>query len=258
MHAKLTAAFAKGRKNEVFLTNALRYLSKWRQMRLDAVLMQRTGGKVASGPFCGMAFVERGTHGSLAPKLLGTYEHELWPVIDAIISGGYQAVIDIGPAEGYYAVGLAMRMPQAQIYAFDSDVHARAVCSDVAKLNGVATRVTIGEMFLPSDFAKYSDRKTAVICDIEGNEEELLDLERAPALALIDVLVECHDAMRPGLSQRIAERFAATHDIEQIARSHTPPTMPATVVFEDDLDALLAIWEWRMGPTPWLWMRARR
>jgi hypothetical protein len=24
-----------------------------------------------------------------------------------------------------------------------------------------------------------------------------------------------------------------------------------------DLDRLLALWEWRSGPTPWLWMEAQ-
>jgi hypothetical protein len=150
-------------------------------------------------------------------------------------------------------------MPLAQVYAFDTDARARTVCGQVAKMNGVPERVVIGDTFFLSDFERFSkDGKTVVICDVEGYEDELLDLERAPALALIDVLVECHDAIRPGLSERIADRFAATHDIERIVRSSTPPATPAEITFEDDLDALLAIWEWRSGPTPWLWMRSRR
>jgi isocitrate dehydrogenase len=47
-----------------------------------------------------------------------------------------------------------------------------------------------------------------ILCDIEGAEDSLLDPVAAPALAHADILVEAHDGMRPGLSARLAERFA--------------------------------------------------
>jgi len=40
-------------------------------------------------------------------KLLGFYEQPLQPYIEQVIQTGYPTIINIGCAEGYYAVGLA-------------------------------------------------------------------------------------------------------------------------------------------------------
>src|SRR6478672_6897407 len=65
---------------------------------------------VQHGPFKGMKYPGVNSVGSaLIPKLLGSYERELHPLIDSICAGQYDQVVDIGCAEGYYAVGLAMR-----------------------------------------------------------------------------------------------------------------------------------------------------
>jgi hypothetical protein len=40
--------------------------------------------------------------------------------------------------EGYYAVGFALRMPDAIVYAFDIDPTAQHYCANLAKLNCVS------------------------------------------------------------------------------------------------------------------------
>jgi hypothetical protein len=65
---------------------------------------------VESGPFAGMKYLPGFCEGIL-PKLLGSYEQELWPALHSIASLPIQAVINIGCAEGYYAVGLARLLP---------------------------------------------------------------------------------------------------------------------------------------------------
>ena len=44
------------------------------------------------------------TEGALIPRLLGTYECELHPHLAALSAEGLDCVIDVGCAEGYYAV----------------------------------------------------------------------------------------------------------------------------------------------------------
>jgi len=53
------------------------------------------------------------------------------------------AVITVGCAEGYYAVGLARLFPQAAIFAFDTDPKAQLICRQTASLNQVDDRVTV-------------------------------------------------------------------------------------------------------------------
>lgn len=68
--------------------------------------------KVIKGPFEGMKYPSLRAAGSaLVPKLIGTYEIELTPYIMKIIEKNYSIILNIGSAEGYYAVGLALRSP---------------------------------------------------------------------------------------------------------------------------------------------------
>ena len=47
-------------------------------------------------------------------------------------------------AEGYYAVGLTVRMPAADVFAFDTDAEAQRMCRDMAERNGVSEHVHNG------------------------------------------------------------------------------------------------------------------
>ena len=93
---------------------------------------------------------------------------------------------------------------------------------------------------------------------IEGAEEELLDPDLAPALRKLDIIVESHECLRKGITQKLISRFEATHTIEIIEDngSRQLDNPPAWFKKLSHLDQLLATWEWRSGPTPWLVMSA--
>ena len=80
-------------------------------------------------------------------------------------------MIDVGCAEGYYAVGLARMMPGVTVHAFDSQAKARAACAELAARNGVADRIVIGERFEPDGFEAFKGRRCLVLVDIEGAED---------------------------------------------------------------------------------------
>ncbi|HKK84834.1 MAG TPA: hypothetical protein VJ942_04845 [Roseovarius sp.] len=236
------------------LENALRHLAKWRAHLLENTLLQTDGNAVQTGPFKGMRYATRATEGARIARILGCYEATLAPEIEEVIARAYPLVIDVGSAEGYYAVGLATRMPQTRILARDENPKAQESCAALAKANGVADRVEVGGLMDHADFDICKDQETLVICDIEGAEDALLDPAKAPGLLHADILVECHDCMIPGLSDRIAKRFAATHKITRFERATESHALPAWMDRLSDLDRAIALWEWRAGPTPWLWM----
>ncbi len=130
----------------------------------------------------------------------------------------------------------------------------------LAEKNGVAGRIQIGSLFSPQDFANYSGQRALVLCDIEGAEKDLLDPAVSPALAGMDLIVESHECLQPGITQTLIDRFQTTHQITVIAdngqRQLTNP--PGWFNNLAHLDQLLATWEWRSGPTPWLAMKAGR
>lgn len=236
------------------LAKALRYLAKWRSELIGNTIAARSGSVVLSGPFAGMNYPVRAAEGARAARLLGAYEASLAPVIETIVARGYDLVIDVGSAEGYYAVGLARRMPGARVLACDENPKAQDLCRTLAAANGVADRVILQGRLDHAGFDQCRGHRSLVICDIEGAEEALLDPGEAPGLLEADILVEAHDCLKPGLSAVLAARFAASHRVRRIDRRIDASGLPAWMESLGDLDRLLALWEWRIGPTPWLWM----
>lgn len=239
------------------LNRALRHLAKWRYQLLDTTITQRSGDIVMGGPFAGMVYGGAASEGARVARLLGVYEASLVPVIESIVARKVPVILDVGCAEGYYAVGLARRMPDTVVHAHDINPKARALASELAKANGVSDRVLIGGEVGHADFDLCLRQETVVICDIEGAEETLLDPVAAPGLVQADILVEVHDAFTPGLTDRLAERFAATHKVTRIGRKLDASTLPDWAEELGDLDRLLLLWEWRGGPTPWLWLESK-
>lgn len=241
------------------LNNALRLLAKWRSVLIQNTLLQQQGTTVMDGPLKGMDFLPQSAEGCHIAKLLGCYEQPLLPAIEAAIRANYPIILNIGCAEGYYAVGMARRMPGARVLAFDLNPKAQAVCAELAAKNGVAGRVTVGALFKPEDFAAFAGQKVLLVCDIEGGERDLLDPELAPALTGMDLIVESHECLIPGVTRLLIDRFSATHDITVVEDNgqRQLPNAPAWFNSLSHLDQLLAVWEWRSGPTPWLVMKAR-
>jgi precorrin-6B methylase 2 len=236
------------------MNQVLRQLARWRSAMIVNTFVQHHGRTILQGPFQGMSYVAAATEGALAPRLLGVYESELHPHILAFSRSGIDCVIDVGCAEGYYAVGLARLMPQATVYAYDTDPKAQAACAELAQVNGVSDRVRIGGEFAPDGFQAFADRRCLVIVDTEGAEDQILQPALSPALASMNIIVETHDLYRPGVLNRMLERFAPTHDILRLDQAHRTLPLPPWLLALGHLDQLLAIWEWRSGPTPWLVM----
>lgn len=236
------------------LEEMLRLLAKWRHQLIANTLIGRQGNSVQTGPFAGLRFIGQPSEGCSAPRLLGCYEHELHPHIQRLMAVDFETVLNIGCADGYYAVGLAMHMPKVRIFAHDINEIAQTSCREVAALNAVADRIEIGGLFQGTDFARFAGKKTWLIMDIEGGERELLDPLAYPALREMTVLVECHDCFISGITDEIARRFTPTHRVTRIDHALAAPQLPGWLQQLGHLDQLLATWEWRTGPTPWLVM----
>jgi hypothetical protein len=238
------------------LLSALRYLAKWRTTVVGNTLRGALDGTIAGGPFAGMRYPVAPAEGSYPARLLGAYEASLWPVIAQIVRARPDLIIDIGCAEGYYAVGLARALADSMIWARDESEAAQGLCRALATANGV-TNLRIGGLVTHAELAIAATERTVIICDIEGAEEALLDPVRCPALRHADILVEVHEGLHPGLSGRLTHRFAPTHQVMRIGRSLAPDLLPPVADGWSDLDRLIALWEWRTAPTPWLWMQVR-
>ncbi len=154
----------------------------------------------------------------MLPKVLGTYESELHPAIEEICRSRCDRIIDIGAAEGYYAVGMALRNPEAAMIGFEMSAPARHLLRRLARRNGVSDRIALrGACSIAAlDTALAGARQPAVICDCEGAEDVLLRPDRVKSLRHALLLVETHEGMVDGVTRRLRERFFLTHQIEVI------------------------------------------
>jgi len=173
---------------------------------------------VINGPFKKLRYPSAQSVGStLLPKLLGTYESELQPTLSRMLDNRYATVVDIGCAEGYYAIGAAMRLPNARVYAFDINPKARQLCAEMARLNCVSDRIHIeGSCTGESLRSIPLGERALIICDCEGYEGSLFTRQVAESLAKHDVIVETHDFIDIELSTKIRDAFAETHHVQSI------------------------------------------
>lgn len=176
------------------------------------------GLNVLRGPFRGMRYPQS----SLAsrdgiPILFATYELELHPIIEEVASKRYDRIIDIGCAEGYYAVGLAIRT-NAPVFAFDCEPRERSYLRQMARLNGVADRIHTRSWCDPRILQRLTcGRRCLVISDCEGYELKLFQGTVLSALKNCDLIIEIHEAV-PGTHARsiMLGRFSSSHNAKVI------------------------------------------
>ncbi len=211
-------------------------LLSWRSQRL-IMKNERTSGRlaasqhycaqrgsvVAKGPFKGMRYPRFTVEcRNLIPKLIGSYEDELSPWMEEIVARHYPTIVNVGSADGYYTVGLALRCAAARVIAFDTDPWARTATRALASENS-AGNVEVHKMCTPRWMREQLLTGSIALVDCEGFEAQLLDLQAAPNLVESDFLVELHEHVDPGIGERISGMFEATHDIRSMPSRAKPP-----------------------------------
>jgi hypothetical protein len=199
------------------LRRPLRALMMPRWQFAAFIVRHAAGHRAVAGPFRGMR-IELSPLSSrhLLGYILGSQELELRDAISRIVARGYRTILNVGAADGYYAVGLAMRSPQARVEAFEALPELHPLITRTSTANGVACRVSIGgtctRALLRARLAA-SETPVLVLMDIEGGEVELLDPLKTPELAHADILVETHDAFVANATATLIRRFRDTHDV---------------------------------------------
>ena len=226
-----------------------------------ALVARHSGRAVLSGPFEGMrypaAFVPRLLFSG--PYQVGSFELELQPAIERAIGGAPELIVNVGCAEGYYAVGLATRLPWAQTVAFELDPTLREAAAQLARLNGVDARLELRGLCTAGELTALASRAAAdtfVLMDCEGAEAELADPAAVPWLAGAQLLIELHPAIHPDIRERLERRFEPTHELEligsQVRRASTFDGVLRPIRGLRRIDRELLVAEFRDGPQDWL------
>jgi precorrin-6B methylase 2 len=217
---------------------------------------------VLTGPFLGMTYYNKIIWGPITPKWIGSYEDELHGVIESVIARKYDTIVDVGAAEGYYAVGLALKCRDSKVISYDIDPIARHRQKQLAGLNSI-TNLEVRKYCTHKELNSLIRGKCFILSDIEGFEVELLDAIKCPGLKNCDLLVEIHShGMKeiPEVLEMMIDRFSETHLITQFEVSardanHYRVSVPKLQDIPEKtiIDALN---EHRNPAQRWLWMES--
>lgn len=235
--------------------------STMRRARIRELVKAQTGLVVQAGPFAGMRLLDSRSwgDGDLTPKLLGTYEQELQPWLERFMEREYSAVVDIGCAEGYYAVGCARLFPRSRVYAFDADLHAIELTRKNAEANSVVDRLVLGGVCTPERLQQLAEEEEnlLVISDCEGYESELFNFATVRALAGSDILIECHDFLRRGCTEALTTAFAG-HGVELVLAGGRNLNVFPFLAHLNDAERWEAVCENRARQMHWLVYDSKR
>ena len=156
--------------------------------------------------------------------IVGSYEKEIQGALNYAIGCGPQRVIDIGSANGYYMVGLAIQLPEATVIGFEAQAEGHwEEAKKLADANGVTERVVQKGRCATDKLREHCLPESFVLCDCEGGELELLDPFRVPTLRSCFIICEVHDCILPGLTGRLVSRFKRTHEITIVSEEARNP-----------------------------------
>ena len=184
-----------------------------RARRYESKLRDAYGLPVIAGPFRGMRYPHdlRGVDHAL-DKLLGSYESEIQPAIERLLQE--DVFVDLGSADGYYAVGAALR--GCDVRAYDLAWNARRLARKIAHMNGVEIEQ---HRRARADFPDDA----AVLCDIEGAEADFFTPELCSRLTG-PVVIETHEHYRPGVTDMLADRFQRPSEVLKPVRRRAGDT----------------------------------
>jgi hypothetical protein len=231
-----------------------------RRKQILGYVYSQCNGAVKYGPFTGMKILPKYCwgDGDTGGKLLGIYETEIYEEIEQIIKTEPDLIINYGCAEGYYGIGMAIRLPKSRVVLFDITQQAL----DISKENAFANGVTNIEYSMECNH-EYLEKLLSsadnpfIMMDCEGAEDLVLDLDKIPSLRKTRIIVELHDCIIPGITERMIQKFEDSHDLDGIPQGtrdlHIEPLTNIS-----DLDKLIIYNENRPCTMTWAVMTPKK
>jgi predicted O-methyltransferase YrrM len=198
----------------------LRRIVNLHRRHLSEKLFKQYGGVVRYGPFSGMVLLgdPRWGPSDQGAMIFGMYEQEVLESL-ANAPAHFKTFVDIGAADGYYAVGLLKSGKVERTICFEADPEGRATIARLAAKNGVSDKVTIlgaasDHLVGMLDACKLNTSDTMFLIDIEGAEFKVLTKEAFASLKDSMVIVETHAHIYPDPQAEmdgLIKRASATH-----------------------------------------------
>ncbi|MBX9934900.1 MAG: hypothetical protein K2Y56_25905 [Methylobacterium sp.] len=225
--------------------------------RQAEAIYRDAGGRVQDGPFRGLHLSPTANWGhDMVAMLLGQYEREVVEALFARDLSSYGMFVDIGAANGFFAVGMA-RAAKLPVIAYERDAASQGVIKANADLNGVSLDIRGEATASVLDATLAGAGRALVLVDIEGAEIAVLDPVAVPHLANADLVVESHDVEGRRSVDVLTERLAGTHEAKPIAREGRNPFAFPRLSAIPDNEAWICLSEERGAESGWVLFEAK-
>jgi hypothetical protein len=222
-----------------------RLRAEWGHPEMADCFIERFGDRVVRGPLVGVRVPGNLLRVADAPalKMSGAYEHELHGVLDGVVKRAPSMIVDIGTAEGLYAVGLARMLPGTSVIGFEIDDVLRARAGALARANDVAERVDLRGAVDATALRRLDLPGAFVLSDCEGHELKLFDRALISALCHAELLIETHDTLgQTDVRDVLLRRLEVTHAVSVIElESPAPSVFPELAMIEAEVGFPVAL-----------------
>lgn len=233
--------------------------------RVNKLVYEHYDGRVAFGIHNGLKLRSESVWGGgndLASKILGTYEQSIQNTLVQYSGKGY-TLIDVGAADGFYAVGGVFSGAFEEVICFEITSEGRHATPETARLNAVEDKIKIlGEATKTNLVEQINSRgQCLVLVDIEGAEFALFDSELlAVGSTKADWIIEIHENRAPNGKTSLSELIAMAENWYSTKVIYQAPIDPARYKILHDFNdnmRLLAFSEGRSQAPKWLYLRRK-
>jgi hypothetical protein len=219
---------------------------------------------VLHGVFEGMKLSDKVWWGKydVATKIFGQYEtHVLNKIIE--LSEENKLFIDIGAADGYFAIGMVYSGFYQRAICFEISEKGRLVIEENACINNVSKNIIINGIANSEAINKViSNNDTAVVLiDIEGAEFDLLTCDFLYILRNCTIIIELHDTFVNGLNDRreqLFNRASKYFDFNYIKRANPEINSFSELKNLNDLSRFLLFSEGRPNMMDWVCLSPKK
>ena len=215
--------------------------------------------KVAHGEFKGMRLNKNNfwSKNDLITYILGVYEKHVVSQLIKFSKLNNKVFIDIGAADGYFAVGMAHSKFFKKVYAFEIETLARENLKKNAKDNFCDNKIFINKEANFNSLKKIIDidEISTILIDIEGGEFELLSKDILNLVKKCMVIIELHPNLVIDGSKKQERLLNICEDFFEISmiesESYNPNKFEELNQFADE-DRLISFGEGRGTNMQWL------
>tara|TARA_S200000501_G_scaffold364459_1_gene396687 strand:+ start:72 stop:887 length:816 start_codon:yes stop_codon:yes gene_type:complete len=243
---KLLSILTRYKLNDYFINE---YIQK-----LDYRESKKYNNKVAGGPFKGLIIDD--SHRRKLNILLGNFESDVQAILfEKAKSGFHRTFINIGGADGFYALGLLKTGFFSNVIVYETIKKYRDNIIRNEKNNNLTGLQVFGHCDQEElNLIIKKHKNPLILCDIEGGEFELFSKDIISQLSKSTLIIEIHLFNDSDVNKykELKNQFANTHLIREIDQRYIQTKELETLKHLKDLDILMLLNENRRIRGLWL------